>query len=80
VSRQLTSAQLTGATPIKRWKAADGTWWFLVQYSKAEAAKATADIINTEAARYAEFKTMDALRMMDAELAALKEQAAPVTD
>jgi hypothetical protein len=80
VARQLTNAQLTGAIPIKRWKAADGTWWYLVQYSKSEAAKAAADIITTEAARYAEFKTLDALKMMDAELAAQKERSAPVTE
>jgi hypothetical protein len=80
VSRQLTSTQLRGAAPIRRWKAADGTWWFLLQYPKSEAAKATADIVDTEAARYAEFKALDALKMMDAELAALKEKPVVTTE
>jgi GH24 family phage-related lysozyme (muramidase) len=80
VSRQLTEAELTGATPIRRWKGPDGTWWYLVQYPKAEAAKTAAGVVDTEAARYAEFKAMDALRMMDAELAASREKAVPVTE
>ena len=66
VARQLTSAQLSGATPIKRWKAPDGTWWYLVQMKKADAAKAAAGVIDNEAARYAEFKSMEALKEMDA--------------
>jgi hypothetical protein len=80
VSRQLTSAQLSGATPIKRWKAPDGTWWYLVQYGKSDAARTVADVIDNEAARYAEFKALDALKMMDAELAKSNEKPAPVTE
>jgi hypothetical protein len=80
VTRQLTEARLVGASPIKRWKGPDGTWWFLVQYSKSEAAKATADLVDTEAARYAEFKALEALKLMNAELTALKEKPVPVTE
>jgi hypothetical protein len=80
VGRQLTDSRLVGATPIKRWKAADGTWWYLVQYGKAAAAQATANIINSEAARYAEFKTFDALKEMDFELSNHREKPVPVTE
>lgn len=80
VARQLTNAQLNGVTPIKRWKAPDGTWWYLVQYSKTEAAKAAANIVNNEAARYAEFKALDAIDRMDTELAKQNEKPVPVTE
>jgi hypothetical protein len=80
VGRQLTSSQLTGATPIKRWKAADGTWWYLVQYGKSSAAKTMANVISNEAAQYAEFKAMDALKTADAELAAYYAKPEPVTE
>jgi len=57
VSRQITNARFSGASPIKRWQAKDGTWWFLVEYSKAEAKSEIASIINNEEALYAQFKT-----------------------
>jgi hypothetical protein len=68
VSRQITSMQLNGARPIKRWKAPDGTWWYLVEFKKADAAAAVSQVFDSEAARYAEFKKDDALRMLDAQL------------
>jgi hypothetical protein len=68
VSRQLTSAKLTGAIPIRRWKAPDNTWWYLVQLRKSDAAQEAADVIESEASLYAEFKTMRALDLMDAKL------------
>jgi hypothetical protein len=69
VSRQVTSLQLNGARPIKQWKAPDGTWWFLVEYKISDAKAALSSVIDSEAARYAEFKANDALRMLDAQLA-----------
>jgi hypothetical protein len=80
VGRQVTQATLTGVTPITRWKSPDGAWWFRVQLKKADAAQAAADIIDSEAARYAEFKAMDALRLMDAQLAEKNGRPTPVTD
>jgi hypothetical protein len=68
VSRQVTEAKLTGAIPITRWRAPNGTWWFRVQLKKSDAAQAVADIIDSEAARYSEFKAMEALKLMDAQL------------
>jgi hypothetical protein len=72
VGRQLTQTTLVGALPVKREQTPDGTFWVLVSYSKSDAAKAASDtmkgVIDNEAARYAEFKTMDALKLMDAQL------------
>jgi hypothetical protein len=79
VGRQLTDTKVEGATPVKREKTSDGTWWVLVSYNKNAAAKAAADIINQEAARYAEFKSMDALRLMDAQLSKTNTTPIPVT-
>jgi hypothetical protein len=80
VGRQVTQATLTGVTPITKWRSPGGTWWFRVQLKKADAARAAADIIDSEAARYAEFKTMEALKLMDAQLAAKNDKPVPVTE
>ncbi|MDR1108217.1 MAG: LPP20 family lipoprotein [Spirochaetaceae bacterium] len=80
VSRQLTQTTLSGVSPLKRWKANDGTWWYLVQVKKADAARTAAGIIDNEAARYAEFKAMEALKMMDAQLAQKNDKPIPVTE
>jgi hypothetical protein len=72
VSRQLTNATLTGAEPIQREQTRDGSYWTLMRMSKADAARQAADAINdvyeNEASRYAEFKAMDALKMMEDQL------------
>ena len=68
VGRQLTNTTLNGARPEKREKTPDGTWWVMVTYPKAEAAKIAAGLIDSEAARYAEFKAMEAAKLMDAQL------------
>jgi hypothetical protein len=69
VSRQITSMQLNGARPIKRWKAPNDTWWYLVEYKISDAKAALAPMFTSEEARYAEFKTDEALRMLDDQLA-----------
>jgi hypothetical protein len=68
VGRQIIDTTLTGAVPVKREKTPDGNFWVMVQMRKSEASRIAADIIDTEAARYAEFKAMEALKMMDAQL------------
>jgi hypothetical protein len=68
VGRQLTNTTLSGTRPEKREKTPDGTWWVMVTYPKAEATKIAAGIIDSEAARFAEFKAMEATRLMDAQL------------
>jgi hypothetical protein len=79
VSRQVTSLQLNGARPIKRWKAPDGTWWYLVEYKISDAKAAISAVFNSEAAQYAEFKADEALRMLDTQLAK-SEKPTPVSE
>jgi hypothetical protein len=69
VSRQITNVNLSGARPIKRWQAPDGTWWFLVEYSKSNAKNAVASILGNEEAAFAQFKAQQALDMLDKQLA-----------
>jgi len=69
VSRQITDINLSGSKPIKRWQAKDGTWWFLVEYNKANARKEIASILGNEEALYAQFKAQQALQILDAQLA-----------
>ncbi|MDR3167158.1 MAG: LPP20 family lipoprotein [Treponema sp.] len=80
VGRQITQATLSGVTPLKRWKSPNGTWWYQLQLKKSDAALAVADIIDSEAARYAEFKAMEALKLMDAQLAQKNGRPIPVTE
>jgi len=68
VSREVTNINVSGARPIKRWQAPDGTWWFLVEYKKSDARSAVAGILNNQAAQYAEFKAQQALSFLDAQL------------
>jgi len=69
VSRQITNMNVSGARPIERWKAPDGTWWYLVEFKKSDALAAVASIINNQEALYAEFKAQQALAYLDAQLA-----------
>jgi hypothetical protein len=69
VSRQITNMDVSGARPIKRWQAPDGTWWYLVELKKSEAKNQMASILRNEEAEYAQFKSQQALQMLDAQLA-----------
>ena len=69
VSRQITDMRLSGVQPDQRWKAPDGAWWYRVQYLKPDVRREAVAIFDSEAARYAEFKANEALRMLDAQLA-----------
>ena len=69
VSRQITNANLSGARPIKRWEAPDGTWWFLVELKKTDAKNTVASILRNEEAAFAQFKAQQALEMLDKQLA-----------
>jgi len=69
VSRQITNMNVSGARPIKRWQAPDGTWWYLVEFKKSDAKAAVAGILGNEQAAFAQFKANQALAMMDAQLA-----------
>jgi hypothetical protein len=80
ISRQVTQVKLQGATVVQREQTPDGTFWALVQVKKADAAQAAADIIESEASRYAEFKAMDALNMMENQLARNDVRPATVSE
>jgi hypothetical protein len=69
VSRQVTNMDVSGARPIKRWQAPDGTWWFLVEMRKSDAKSQVTSILGNEQAKYAQFKTQQALQYLDAQLA-----------
>ena len=73
VSRQIAQATLSGAVREVMWTTPDGkTLWVRLKMSKADAAKSAAEqaqkAIESESARYAEFKAMDALKMMEQQL------------
>ena len=73
VSRQIAQANLQGAVRDVMWTTPDGkTLWVRLKMNKADAAKTAADqaqkAIESEASRYAEFKAMDALKMMEQQL------------
>jgi len=69
VSRQITNMDVSGAQPVKKWQAPDGTWWFLVELKKSDAKAAVASILRNEEAAFAQFKAQQALDMLDAQLA-----------
>jgi hypothetical protein len=68
VSRQVTNMDVSGARPVQKWKAPDGTWWYLVEMKKSDAKSKVASILGNEQAAFAQFKTQQALQMLDAQL------------
>jgi hypothetical protein len=68
VSRTLTSVDLSGAQTNANWTAPDGTYWIRVAYPKANLLKTAEQIFNSEAAQFAEFKSDQALQIMENEL------------
>jgi hypothetical protein len=79
VGRQLTQATLSGTTVVNRKQTKDGTLWVLMSYRKSDAAKAAANIIENEASKYAEFKAMEALKLMDQQLDRINTKPEPVS-
>jgi len=69
VSRQITNMDVSGARPIKRWEAPDGTWWYLVEFKKSDAKSTVASILGNQEAAFAQFKAQQALDMLDSQLA-----------
>jgi hypothetical protein len=83
ISRQLAQATLTGAVRDMNWTTSDGkTLWVRVRLAKVDAARSVASevdkVVESEASRYAEFKAMDSLKMMDTELDKYSSKPAPV--
>jgi hypothetical protein len=77
VGRDLVNATLAGAAPNARKRMPDGTWWVRVSIAKADAKKVVNDVIDNEAARFAEFKAQEALKMLDQQLAATQSKPSP---
>ncbi|MDR0457391.1 MAG: LPP20 family lipoprotein [Treponema sp.] len=69
VSRQITNMDVSGARPIKRWQAPDGTWWYLVEMKKSDVKNQVSSILGNQEAAFAQFKAQQALDMLDAQLA-----------
>jgi hypothetical protein len=81
ISRQVTNAKLTGAVTDLRWAPPDNkTLWVRVKMSKEDAAGNIQQAVDSEAARYAEFKAMEALKMMDQQLEKNPQSPRPVTE
>jgi len=73
VSRQVTQANLQGVVRDTMWTAPDGrTLWTRVSMPKVDASRAAADeitrAIDSDAARFAEWRAMNALERMDIQL------------
>ena len=73
VSRQVAQANISGAVRDIMWTAPDNrTLWIRLRVSKADAARTAADevarAVDSDEARFAEFKAMDALRMMEMQI------------
>ena len=78
VGRNLVNKNLVGATPVKRSRMPDGTYWVRVALKNGDAKKAVTESYDNEAARYSEFKAREALKMLDFELNKDKPQPTPV--
>jgi hypothetical protein len=80
VGRQLVNVELSGAKVVKREVMKDGTFWVLMSYSKPEAAQTAAKAIDSESAKYAEFKAKEARGLMDQQLSRTDTKPEPVTN
>jgi hypothetical protein len=81
VSRQIAEAKLTGAVTNQRWDTSDHkALWVRVKIGKDDAAASIQKAIDSEAACYAEFKAMEALKMMDQQLEKNRPLPLPVTE
>ena len=69
VSRSITNMDVSGVRPIKRYTAPDQTVWVLAEFSKNAARNTVASALGNEEAAFAQFKTQQALAMLDAQLA-----------
>ncbi|MDR1866706.1 MAG: hypothetical protein LBQ77_00385 [Treponema sp.] len=73
VSRQLTQARLSGVQTYRE-DYIDGTYYVVMFINKSDLAKSASQYIENEAAKYAEFKAMDAVKQMNYELEKLNAQ------
>jgi len=80
VTRNLIDTNVSGVIPNAQKRMSDGTWWIRVSLSKADAQRLATDAIENEAARYAEFKAQEALRMLDAQLSQTQSRPTVVSE
>ena len=69
VSNQISNLRLSGARPIKRWQADNGTWWFLVEYNKDNARSDIESILNNESAVFSQLRIQQAMQIFNTHLA-----------
>ena len=65
VGRNLVNMNLSGASPNKRTRMPDGTWYVRVEMLKGDAKGAINAAVNNEMASYAQFRADEALRQLD---------------
>ncbi|MDR0706591.1 MAG: LPP20 family lipoprotein, partial [Treponema sp.] len=68
ISQSLTNTTLRGLQDGPAEFTEDGTLWIYVKISKTDAAQVAAEVFENEASQYAEFKAMNALAAMNAQL------------
>jgi hypothetical protein len=69
ITRGVINQDLSGATVNKRARMTDGASFIRVSLSKSDAVRVINNVADNEAARYADFKRQEALKMLDAEIA-----------
>lgn len=74
VTENTVDTKVNGAKVIKREKMSDGTWYVLMQMKKSDAAKLAAEVIESEAASYAQFEAMNAVKRMNDQLKSEKNE------
>ena len=68
ITREISSADLSGSVINAREQTADGTWWVRVSLPKAEAIKTISAAVDRTAASFSEARAQEALKMLDAQL------------
>ena len=79
ITREITNAELNGATPIRFEQDDEGGVWTLISYPKENFKKAAQNsFARNEDAAFAEFKADQAMKMLDAQLNSNPTQSQPV--
>ncbi|OQY35658.1 MAG: hypothetical protein B6241_00255 [Spirochaetaceae bacterium 4572_59] len=70
ITKQISDVELKGAVTEKVYAAVDGNWYAMVSYPKTEITDAVEDIfVRNEEAAFAEFKSDQALKMLEESIA-----------
>jgi hypothetical protein len=68
ITREITSANLSGAVINAREQTADGTWWVRVSLPKADAMKVISAAVDRTAASSSDIEVQEALKMLNVQL------------